>query len=72
MNITTGYYINFYESGGVDLYVIINEANDVSLEKICKAEEYMEDKDLSSITNKELEDAMDRIFEYGVQIVRRE
>lgn len=73
LQITIGTYINIYK-GGEDIYLIINEANDVDNAKILEATTYLEDvleyrlkeTKWDLITAK-----LENIFPYGVHIVRR-
>lgn len=75
--IATGQYINLYGKDGVDLFVIINEANGhVDDVKMIQASSYLEDVsaqyNLSEVNLEELELQLEeRFFPYGVQIVKK-
>ena len=74
-NLCTGHYMNYYyDKHGMDLFIIINEANgDVTtpldVEVLHKAEDICE-KYLENefIDKNALQYELEKVFEYGVQI----
>ena len=73
LHIATGSYINLWKDG-VDVYLIINEANDVDDEKILKATTYLEDvlshKNLKEVGWNLITEKLEDIFPYGVHTVK--
>ena len=73
IKIATGHYINIFDWNGMDIYVIINEANDVDDDKILCATTYLE----NTLRNRELTDVpwgniktvLGGTFPYGTHIV---
>lgn len=74
MVLCTGHYLNYYDVlGRRDLFIIINEGNyeatdSLPVEKLYKAEEICERCIASESTDK-LQDELEEIFEFGVQIL---
>lgn len=74
LKMCTGYYINYYSStSSEEIFIIINEANGaVGTKKLYKAEEiceeHMREGHMDKDTRKKLQDKLEDIFEYGVQI----
>lgn len=79
INLCTGHYMNYYDStlGGKDLFIIINEGNGeattpLDIEKLHKAEEicekYINEEHIDKDARKKLQNKLEDVFEYGVQI----
>lgn len=77
LKLATGHYMNYFHDYGGDLFVIINEPNGdategLDVEKLNRADKICTDY-LSSIESdfnkKELEEKLEEVFEYGVQII---
>ena len=75
LKLCTGHYMNYYDTvlSGGGLFIIINEANgNVSAEKMHRAEKicekYVTEEYIDKDARKELEDALEEVFEYGVQV----
>lgn len=79
MNLCTGHYMNYYNPalGGEDLFIIINEGNGdatepLAVEKLHAAEEicekYVKESHMDKDSRKKLQNELENIFEYGVQI----
>lgn len=74
--VATGQYVNLFGKDGVDLVVLINEANGVINDrKMIEVTSYLEEVsaqyDLNDIKDEELSKELeDRYFEWGVQIFR--
>ena len=81
MRIATGHYINFFtDNGRCDIFIIINEANEyddcVGLntetsmqEVINKVDDMLRDQ-IDKLTNNEIEEMLEPLFPYGIQIIR--
>ena len=74
LHITSGHYINVCKDG-VDIYFIINEANDVDNDKILEATTYIENylahKNLREVGFNIITTKLEDIFPYCVHIVKR-
>ena len=74
LHIATGSYINVWKDG-VDIYFIINEANDVNDDKIIKAttllENVLEHRNLKEVGWNAIIVELENIFSCGVHIVKR-
>lgn len=74
IKIATGHYINIYGKGK-DIYIIINEPNDVTSEMILKATTYLENtlehRNLNEVGWNLITDKLEDIFPYGTHIVVR-
>ncbi len=74
LHIATGSYINIWKDG-VDVYLIVNEANDVDSDKIIKAttllENILEHKNLQEVGWNNITTELEDIFPCGVHIVKR-
>lgn len=73
-NLCTGHYMNYYNENGNDLFIIINEGNEpVGVRKLHRAEEIcnrcIDKYGISEDVRKELEEQLEEVFEYGVQIL---
>lgn len=75
VKIATGHYINAYGKDGVDLFVIIHEANTCDDSTILRATAWLEDvleiNNVNDIDNGELELLLEKFFPYGVSVYRR-
>lgn len=74
LHIATGSYINVWKDG-VDIYFIINEANDVDNDKILEAttllENALEHRNLQEVGWNNISTELEGIFPCGVHIVKR-
>lgn len=75
LSITTGQYINVYKDG-VDMYVIINEANGIVDDHIIRSattylENFAEKNDLNDFSKFDLEEKLEKYFKYGVHIIKK-
>lgn len=83
LNLATGHYMNYYNPsdvsflGSKQMFIIINEPNEectepLDVEKLHKAEEICDKYVDDALKNKnilvELENELENIFEYGVQV----
>ena len=75
MKIATGHYINIYGKNGKDVYIIINEPNDVTNEMLIQATSYLENelehRNLNEVGWNLITDKLEDIFPYGTHIVVR-
>ena len=73
--ISVNKYINLWDKDNVDIFIIINEANDTNDQIMKNAISFMEEVsaeyNLNEISNKDIEEEMERFFPYGVQIIRK-
>lgn len=78
-HLCTGHYMNYY-GDNFDLFVIINEGNGeatnaLSVNKINKAdkicEEFCTGKEMNVKECRELEELLEVVFEYGVQVFKK-
>lgn len=73
LNIATGSYINLWKDS-TDIYLIINEPNDVDDDKILCATTYLENtlkgKDLNNVSWNNIKTVLEGIFPYGTHIVK--
>ena len=65
--IATGSYINIYEENGMDIFIIINEPNDVDMNIMRKATTWLEENDIDT-TDLALK-LEEKFFKYGVQVI---
>ena len=78
MRMSTGRYINFFtDNGKHDIFIIINEANDINdqdikeaIDKIDEIDDLLREK-IADLTDDELQEILEPMFEYGVQIIRK-
>ena len=72
-DMATGSYINIWKDGA-DIYLIINEPNDVDDDKLLCATTYLENalkgKDLNKVPWNNIKTALEGIFPYGTHIVK--
>lgn len=79
MRIAEGRYINFFtDNGKYDIFIIINEPNDINdkngkdaAKTIDMIDELLRDK-IDKMSDEEIESFLEPVFEYGVQIIRKE
>ena len=79
--LSTGHYLNYWKDDGeFDLFIIINEGNyeavdQIPMEILNRAisicDEYIKDREMIEEELGELEQLLEEIFEFGVQIFKR-
>lgn len=77
----TGHYFNYWKDDGkFDLFIIINEGNYEAVDQmpmeifnkaISICDEYVKDREMIEEEREELEQLLEEIFEFGVQIFKR-
>lgn len=77
LKLATGHYMNYFHDYGGDLFIIINEPNGDATERLDVQKLYKADKICteylsevgSNFNKKELEEKLEEVFEYGIQVI---